>query len=60
MQPVSESETDEDPPQQMNLSALPDRIGFIGAGQVVFAFLFTSMHNPFALDRSSHHFAIEP
>ena len=36
MQPVSESETDEDPPQQMNLSALPDRIGFIGAGQVVF------------------------
>lgn len=35
MQPVSESETDEDPPQQTNLSALPDRIGFIGAGQVL-------------------------
>ncbi len=36
MQPVSESETDEDPPQQnqnLNLSPLPDRIGFIGAGQ---------------------------
>ncbi|KAL3153922.1 hypothetical protein ABBQ32_013485 [Trebouxia sp. C0010 RCD-2024] len=32
--PVSESETDEDLPQQMNLSALPDRIGFIGAGQM--------------------------
>ena len=37
MQPVSESETDEDPPQQTNLSALPDRIGFIGAGQVLHA-----------------------
>ena len=37
-QPVSESETDEDPPQQTNLSALPDRIGFIGAGQVLHAF----------------------
>ncbi len=36
MQPVSESETDEDPPpkQSLSLSPLPDRIGFIGAGQV--------------------------
>ncbi len=36
MQPVSESETDEDPPpkQSLSLAPLPDRIGFIGAGQV--------------------------
>ena len=34
VQPVSESETEDDPPQQSNLSPLPDRIGFIGAGQV--------------------------
>lgn len=58
MQPVSESETDEDLPQQMNLSALPDRIGFIGAGQVVFAFLFKSMCMPSLLDTSSHHFGM--
>ncbi|DBB06415.1 TPA: hypothetical protein ACH3X1_011975 [Trebouxia sp. C0004] len=34
--PVSESETDEDPPpkQSLSLSPLPDRIGFIGAGQM--------------------------
>lgn len=36
MQPVSESETDDDPPQQTSLSSLPDRIGFIGAGQVAY------------------------
>ena len=34
MQPVSESEAEDDPPPQTSLSPLPDRIGFIGAGQV--------------------------
>lgn len=36
MQPVSESESDEPAPpkQSLSLSPLPDRIGFIGAGQV--------------------------
>lgn len=45
MQPVSESDNEESPPKQnLNLSPLPDRIGFIGAGQVLGAGL---AHNCF-------------
>lgn len=59
MQPVSESETDEDPPKQMNLSALPDRIGFIGAGQVLPVLscmsVHASAHAPLAYIDASHH-----
>ena len=34
LQPVGESDSEDSPKQSPNLSPLPDRIGFIGAGQV--------------------------